>query len=124
MMMPAPTVPPASGPQPSALAASPRPESLNPRRRKCRRKGTLAISMLPMTTNAPLPVSRVYAHAPIAQVGTALASTIRTQRASTKRRNAANRLPLVNSAEGEMIGTTGSAPTIGTKTSGISAPVP
>jgi hypothetical protein len=31
---------------------------------------------------------------------------------------------LVKSAESEMMGTTGSAPTMGTKTSGISAPVP
>jgi hypothetical protein len=38
--------------------------------------------------------------------------------------NAATRLELVNSADSERIGTTGSAPTIGTSTSGISAPVP
>ena len=38
--------------------------------------------------------------------------------------NANERLVLVNSAEIAMIGTTGSAPTIGTSTSGISAPVP
>ena len=35
-----------------------------------------------------------------------------------------NRLVLVNNADKEMIGTTGSAPTIGTRTSGIRAPVP
>src|SRR6476469_3823446 len=38
--------------------------------------------------------------------------------------NAATRLVLVNSADKERIGTTGSAPTIGTSTSGINAPVP
>ena len=34
------------------------------------------------------------------------------------------RAELVNNAEMAMIGTTGAAPTIGTSTSGISAPVP
>src|SRR3954470_21769702 len=38
--------------------------------------------------------------------------------------NAATRLVLVNSADKERIGTTGSAPMIGTSTSGINAPVP
>jgi hypothetical protein len=39
-------------------------------------------------------------------------------------KNAVSRLALLNSAEMAMIGTTGSAPTSGTSTSGISAPVP
>ena len=46
------------------------------------------------------------------------------RRQSITSRNANERLELVNSAEIAMIGTTGSAPTIGTSTSGISAPVP
>ena len=46
------------------------------------------------------------------------------RRQSITWRNANARLVLVNSAEIAMIGTTGSAPTIGTSTSGISAPVP
>jgi hypothetical protein len=58
------------------------------------------------------------------QVGIAAASTIRTRRTSIRAKNAAARLVLVSSDEIAMIGTTGSAPTIGTSTSGISAPVP
>src|SRR5262249_50219900 len=58
-MMPARTVPPASGPQPKPAAASPRLESARPRVRISRRSGTLATSMAPMTSAAPLPVSRV-----------------------------------------------------------------
>src|SRR5438270_12930638 len=49
---------------------------------------------------------------------------IRARRQSITFQNAVARLVLVNSAEIAMIGTTGSAPTIGTSTSGISAPVP
>ena len=59
-MMPAPTVPPASGPQPNDAAASPRLESASPRRRISRRSGTLAISIPPITISAaPAPVSMV-----------------------------------------------------------------
>ena len=50
--------------------------------------------------------------------------TITARRPSIWRKNAATRPVLVNSAEMAMIGTTGSAPTIGTSTSGINAPVP
>ena len=52
------------------------------------------------------------------------ASTIAVRRQSTYFRNAKTRLELVNIAEIAMIGTTGSAPTSGTSTSGINAPVP
>src|SRR5439155_1687466 len=55
---------------------------------------------------------------------TAPASPITARRGSTRLRNAAVRLELVNSADSERIGTTGSGPTIGTSTSGKSAPVP
>ncbi len=58
-MMPAPTVPPASGPQPNAAAASERSESASPRRFISRRSGTLAISMAPITISAPRPLSMV-----------------------------------------------------------------
>ena len=50
--------------------------------------------------------------------------TIAARRQSIAWRNAVARLVLVISAEIEVIGTIGSAPTIGTSTSGISAPVP
>ena len=53
-----------------------------------------------------------------------LTSTIAARRQSAYFRNAKTRLEFVNSAEMAMIGTTGSAPTNGTSTSGISAPVP
>jgi hypothetical protein len=42
----------------------------------------------------------------------------------SERRNAATRAVLVNIADMAMIGTTGAAPTSGTRTSGIRAPVP
>ena len=58
-MMPAPTVPPASGPQPNEAAASPRSERASPRLRRMRRSGTLAISIAPITSAAPVPLSRV-----------------------------------------------------------------
>ena len=58
------------------------------------------------------------------QVGIAATTTRTTRRQSMARRNASARLTLVMVAEIAMIGTTGSAPTIGTSTSGISAPVP
>jgi hypothetical protein len=51
-------------------------------------------------------------------------TAIRARRGSSRRRNASTRALLVNIAEMAMIGTTGAAPTIGTRTSGISAPVP
>jgi hypothetical protein len=47
-----------------------------------------------------------------------------TRRQSAYLENANTRLELVNIADTAMIGTTGSAPTSGTSTSGISAPVP
>ena len=49
----------ASGPQPKHATASPRLESASPFRRIRRRSGTLAISMAPITSAAPRPVSRV-----------------------------------------------------------------
>ena len=58
------------------------------------------------------------------QVGSAAISAITARRRSSERRNAATRAVLVNIAEMAMIGTTGAAPTIGTRTSGIKAPVP
>ena len=58
------------------------------------------------------------------QVGTAAASTIAARRQSAYLRNAKTRLEFVNIADTAMIGTTGSAPTSGTNTSGMSAPVP
>jgi len=58
-MIPAPTVPPASGPQPNAAAARPRSVSAIPRRRIKRRSGTLAISIEPITMSAPAPLSLV-----------------------------------------------------------------
>ena len=58
------------------------------------------------------------------QVGIAATTTSATRRQSMARRKASARLTLVMVAEIAMIGTTGSAPTIGTRTSGISAPVP
>jgi hypothetical protein len=57
--MPAPTVPPASGPQPNEAAAKARFDSASPRRRISRRSGTVAISIAPITSAAPLPVSMV-----------------------------------------------------------------
>ncbi len=50
--------------------------------------------------------------------------TISARRHDTNGRNAATRPEFVSSAEIEMIGTTGAAPTSGTSTSGVSAPVP
>ena len=80
--------------------------------------------MLPITSMAPRPVSRVYPQAPSAVVTSAATTMIAARRQSMRWRNANARLVLVNNAEIAMIGTTGSAPTIGTSTSGISAPVP
>ena len=57
-------------------------------------------------------------------MGTAATSTISARRRSMSGQNAATRLVLVNNADKERIGTTGSAPTIGTSTNGINAPVP
>jgi hypothetical protein len=80
--------------------------------------------MLPITSAAPLLDNRVYPQAPSTQVGSAMISTIAVRRQSTYFRNAKTRLEFVNIAEMAMIGTTGSAPTSGTSTNGISAPVP
>jgi hypothetical protein len=58
-MMPAPTVPPASGPHAKAAAASVRSVRASPRRRMRRRSGTLAISIEAITMSAPVPLSLV-----------------------------------------------------------------
>ena len=58
------------------------------------------------------------------QVGIANKSTISARLRSTIGRKAIVRLEFVSNEDSAMIGTTGSAPTIGTSTSGISAPVP
>lgn len=58
------------------------------------------------------------------QVGSAATATINARRKSAALLKAAARLKLVNRAEIAIMGTTGSAPTIGTSTSGIRAPVP
>ncbi len=52
------------------------------------------------------------------------ASTMNVRGASIESRNAMARLVLVSSAVMAMIGTTVSAPVIGTRTSGSSTPVP
>jgi hypothetical protein len=58
------------------------------------------------------------------QAGTAVASTSIVRRQSIAARNAATRLALMRNAAIDIIGTTGSGPTIGTSTSGSSNPVP
>ena len=122
--MPAPTVPPASGPQPNAPAASRGPTSVSrgagaqpPQRHAQDQHGAdhdqraLAGEQRVAPGAERAGRHRGYQHdqgaAPvdIARIGSGAAE-------------------LVNSAASEMIGTTGSAPTIGTSTSGISAPVP
>jgi hypothetical protein len=58
-MTPAPDVPPATRPQPNDAPASERSESFKPRFAQLRRSGTLAMSIAPITTAAPRPLSRL-----------------------------------------------------------------
>ena len=58
------------------------------------------------------------------QVGVARTATSMARRQSISCLKASARQVLLNSAEIAMIGTTGSGPSTGTSTSGISAPVP
>ena len=58
-MIPAPEVPPATKPQPNDNAASERSESFKPHRFQVHRSGTVAMSIEPITSAAPRPLSRV-----------------------------------------------------------------
>ena len=78
-----------------------------PRRCISRRSGTLRIIMPPITSIAPLPVSMRVSPGAERAVGTAATSTI-SACASRPDGGSRARLVLVNSAESEMIGTTGS----------------
>src|SRR5579863_10556042 len=89
-----------------------------------RRSGTVAVSVNPITSAAPRPDNSVYNHAPSTQVGSAQTSAIMARRRSSRLRNATMRAEFVNIAEMAMMGTTGLAPTSGTSTSGVIAPVP